>query len=137
MSPVSCRNKDNSHVLLLLQDKIGGDAQFPEPKKLIEFSRRREEERLKRDIEDEWSQVQTAEDRQLEVCKTVFVISRGVFNFWGQLNHYNNTQNSNQPSGLVSLKSYRPKAKVTHLGATGRYYVQHLSSSIKHTAKVL
>ncbi|XP_022088305.1 uncharacterized protein LOC110978001 isoform X4 [Acanthaster planci] len=48
------------------RDKVQKDLNYIEPKKLIEFSRRLEEEKLNRDLKGELQQIQTAEDRLLE-----------------------------------------------------------------------
>ncbi|XP_038047615.1 uncharacterized protein LOC119721637 isoform X2 [Patiria miniata] len=48
------------------RDKVQKDLNYIQPKKLIEFSRRLEEEKLERDLKGELEQIQTAEDRLLE-----------------------------------------------------------------------
>ncbi|XP_071809101.1 uncharacterized protein [Asterias amurensis] len=48
------------------KDKVQKDLDHIQPKKLIEFSRRLEEEKLNRDLKGELQQIQTAEDKLLE-----------------------------------------------------------------------
>ncbi|XP_033645895.1 uncharacterized protein LOC117305192 isoform X5 [Asterias rubens] len=49
------------------KDKVQKDLDHIQPKKLIEFSRRLEEEKLNRDLKGELQQIQTAEDKLLEI----------------------------------------------------------------------